>query len=259
MADRSLSDGELEAVLRDVGGRIAYPAMPDHATRVRARITARPVAKRSWLYALAPALLTLLVIGLGAAAAEYISLHGVEIFRVAPSALPTRAPTPAPSASPTPPLGTPIGLADARAITTFRVIVPNDPLLGTPSAIFRRDGTSGPQISFVYVPSATLPASAETGIGALVTELKGSIEFQIFGKLIGPGTKLENVTVNGQKGVWLEGAPHAFFVTGPNGQFIEETLRLATNTLIWEDGGTVYRIEAKITRDQALAIATGMR
>jgi len=34
-----------------------------------------------------------------------------------------------------------------------------------------------------------------------------------------------------------------------------ETLRLATNTLVIDDGGTIVRIEGHMTRSQALEIA----
>ena len=38
-----------------------------------------------------------------------------------------------------------------------------------------------------------------------------------------------------------------------------ETLRLAENTLLWERGGVTYRLEAQVTRDEAIRIASSFR
>jgi hypothetical protein len=66
------------------------------------------------------------------------------------------------------------------------------------------------------------------------------------------------VTVNGHKGYWISGKPHAFFFTDAAGNFRDETLRLATNTLIFDDNGTIVRIEGDLTKAQALEIATSL-
>jgi hypothetical protein len=40
-----------------------------------------------------------------------------------------------------------------------------------------------------------------------------------------------------------------------NGQILPDTLRLATNTLLWERDGHVYRLEADISLETAERIA----
>jgi hypothetical protein len=67
------------------------------------------------------------------------------------------------------------------------------------------------------------------------------------------------VTVNGGRGFWLEGAPHQFFYRDPDGSVRPDTLRLAGNTLLWEQGGVTLRLEADLTRDQALRLASTFR
>jgi len=81
----------------------------------------------------------------------------------------------------------------------------------------------------------------------------------VMGKVVGPDTTLEQVTVDGAQGFWLAGAPHQFFYRDAYGNFIQETLRLAENTLIWERNGTIYRLEAQVSKVDALRIAASFR
>ena len=58
---------------------------------------------------------------------------------------------------------------------------------------------------------------------------------------------------------WLEGTPHQFFYRDSAGNPSPETLRLAGNTLLWEQGAVTFRLEAQVSRDDALRIATSFR
>ena len=275
-----LTDTELESALRDVGAHVDYPPTVDLLPAVRARLEPRgggfwrPIS--SPRFAFVPALVTLVILAVatfaftpaGARAAEALGLRGILIFRTTET-LPPATPRPSPSASGSlPPAGV---LSDAVKVASvdlasaqvgFTVIVPRE--LGVPDEVYVR--TSGdPHVFLVYKPrpaSATLPAipqSAQTGIGVLVTELRGSFDFQILGKVLGPSSKAERLTVNGSDGVWIEGAPHDFFYRQLNGNFVPDTLRLAGNVLVWTDGAILLRIEAEIPRDAALRIAASMR
>ena len=82
MSRSRLSDAELEATLRDIGRRLETPDAPHLAARVGARIAERREPRRPWILALAPALITLLVLAGGAAAVEIVRLRGVDVFRV---------------------------------------------------------------------------------------------------------------------------------------------------------------------------------
>jgi hypothetical protein len=130
--------------------------------------------------------------------------------------------------------------------------------LGAPDEVYLLlppDGPTGGEVTLVYAARAGISASGATGVGVLVTEARGSVDENFFGKMLGPGTTLENVTVNGHAGWWISGKPHDFFFLDASGGFRSETLRLATNTLIFDDGGTIVRIEGDLTRGQALQIA----
>lgn len=293
MNDRSgtrFSDAALEAALRDVGARLVYPPTVDLVPAVRARLDRRAgggfwAGLRSPRVAFVPALATLALIAAAAlafqpvasSAAEALGLRGIGIFRT------DRTPPPPPSASPSPlvpPSASPAAspaprgvLRDAHLVPSadaasaevgFRVLVPS--ALGAPDEIRVRVGAQDAQAFLVYSPRPGSPAepaiapSGQTGIGVLVTEVRGTFEFQLLGKLVGPGTKTEQVSVGGAPGVWIEGAPHQFFYRAPDGQFVQDTLRLAGNVLVYEGpGGVLVRIEADISKDRALAIAASIR
>src|SRR5262249_28586976 len=96
-------------------------------------------------------------------------------------------------------------------------------------------------------------------IRLLLTEARGDLDVRFGGKLAGPGTRIEQLRVEGRPALWIEGAPHAFYFVGPDRQIVQGTLRLARNTLIWQHGALVLRREGALTRAQALAIASSMR
>lgn len=246
MSKRTLSDAELEATLRDLGALLRTPELPYLAQRVRARIAEEPSRRaRPWLFSLAPAVLTLAVIGAGAAAAELVRVRGVDVFRV-PS-VPSVTAVPLRSLD----LGERASLENARAIV-IPLWTSSDPQFAKPDEVFL--GRSGNrQVSFVYAPRPGLPAGP-TGHGALVTQYRGALEPGIIGKGVGPGSRFEQVTVAGARGIWIEGAAHFFFYRSPDGQIREETLRLAGNTLLWERDGTLLRLEAQVGRERAIEI-----
>lgn len=253
MADpRRLSDDELGSLLRDVGERLAYPDATHLAARVRARIaTERPEPRRPWVFALAPALVTLLVLGAGAYAADAIRLRGIDIFR-GPQ-------PPAPVASARIAGATRVAtLEEAASRAGLRPLVPAE--LGTPSEIDVVAPAGGSsQVMLVYAPRAGVPPSQLTGVGAIVTQVRASLETSLLSKIAGSGTRVEQLRVGGAPAVWIEGAPHVVFYREPNGNIIQDTLRLAGNVLLWERDGLLLRLEAEVGRDAAVRIAESAR
>lgn len=243
MSERRLSEAEIEATLRDLGAHIRTPEMPYLAQRVRARI-AEPERGRArpWIFSLAPAVLTLVLIGAGAAATELVRARGVDVFRVPQvTAVPMR----------------PLDLGERTSAGDFRALGSawrsSDPQLAQPDEIYVRRSGNG-QVSFVYAPRPGLPAGP-TGHGALITQHRGGLDAGLIGKGVGPGTRIEPVTVAGAPGVWIEGAAHFFFYRTADGQIREESLRLAGNTLLWERDGILFRLEAQVGRERALELA----
>jgi len=153
-------------------------------------------------------------------------------------------------------LGTPTTLAQAQSKVAWPIWVPS--ALGQPDevyAVLPPLGPSGGEVTLVYGARPDIKVSGQTGVSVLVTEARGRVNENYFGKTLGPDTTLENVTVNGQLGWWIAGQPHVFVITDADGNPYTATLRLATNTLIFDDNGTIVRIEGDMTKAQALQIA----
>jgi hypothetical protein len=261
--DDRVVDRELERTLEDIGERLEYPRR-DLWPAVRTRIAARPRLPWWSRFGLSPASLapvaaTLLVMlvallavspDLRARAAEVLGVAGIQIFRVA------ETPTPGPTTRPIFP-GSRVTLAEAKSRAGFPLRVPSD--LGEPDDVYLESSASGAQVTLVYTSRSGIPQSPVAGVSAIVVEFAGALDQNVMGKAVGPGTTLERVTVNGGPGFWLAGEPHQFFYRDPSGNLQTGTLRLAANTLLWEEGPITYRLEAQIAKEQALRVAASFR
>jgi hypothetical protein len=251
---------ELEEQLS--GLELDWPAAPNLAPAVLSRLTVRrrPWFENRWAMAAAAAILVLAALAgyppSREAIAGWINLH--TFFRTVPH---LATPTPLPPG----PLGQRLGLGQrtmlpqARSAVKWHLLVPGS--LGPPDEVYVEpavDAPSGGEVTLVYSARSGIPAAGETGVGVLITEARGAINSQFFGKMIGPDTTIEPVTVAGSSGYWVSGAPHVFVFVDSTGAVRYETLRLATNTLLINVGGTVVRIEGNLTKAQALEIAASL-
>ena len=176
-----------------------------------------------------------------AAILEFLHLRGVTIERV--DELPT---VPVQSGLGTF-LGDPVTLEQARERAGFDVVVPG--ALGTPDAVyFQSDPPAGGMVSFIY--------GTKSDPHALLTQFAGGVDEVVF-KKVAPDTKIEAVTVDGQPGYWLEGA-HFFSYVDRQGDMQSEQVRLAGNVLLWERGTRTVRLEADISKEEALRIAASV-
>jgi hypothetical protein len=235
----------LELQLRDLGREIEYPPVPELGASVRERLEARPrlalfPRRRVLALALAVALAAIgavmAVPQTRAAILDFFGLRGVEVTRV--DELPEverRSPLF---------LGERVTLAGARERARFRVLVPTFDEL---DKIYYSEPPAGGQVSFLY-GSSERPR-------LLLTEFPGRAIYQ---KLVGPRTRIEQVTVNGGRGVWVEGAPHMLFYER-GGKTEPEPIRLVGNVLIWEQNGLTLRLEGELSKREALDIARSVR
>ncbi|HEY3069882.1 MAG TPA: hypothetical protein VGJ34_06160 [Gaiellaceae bacterium] len=244
---------ELELALVDLGHRIEFPPTPELAPRVRARLAEgrapRVALTRRRTLALAFALLAVAIGAVmavpqtRAAILEFFHLRGVSIERV--GQLPTVS------------IqrdfnklfvGDRVSLAEARKRADFEVVVPE--ALGEPDGVYFQDTPPGGMVSFVY---GTLEHPR-----ALVTEFRATVEDVIFKKAAAT-TQIEPVRIDGQPGYWLSGEPHDFAYTDEHGEFRQELVRLAGNTLLWEHGLVTLRLEADVSKAVALEIARSVQ
>jgi undecaprenyl diphosphate synthase len=154
-------------------------------------------------------------------------------------------------------LGSRVTLGAARAATPFRLLLPAR--LGRPDEVYRSEAAPGGQVALVWRARPGLPRAAETGLGALLTEVRGSGTRDFVRKLLGPGSRAEPVSVAGHPGLWLTGAPHGLGYLDARGIIRAETLRLAGDTLIWERNGLVLRLESALSKRDAIALGASLR
>jgi hypothetical protein len=241
---------ELELQLLALREDVAWPATPDLASAVQARVAREPrrPPRRAWLPPrLAPAAVAVLVVllalgallaaspGVRATLRDWLGIGSVRIARV--ERLPDLAPAQklelgrrASVAAANRHLGSPI--ATVRA-------------LGAPDAIYLGDGPPA-RVSVVYGARPGLPPGT-AGVGALLDELQGdALGFVV--KLVAGNVPITRVSVNGEAG---------YFIGGQHSVSLPDELRprLAGNTVVWVHDAVTYRLETKLGREAALRLA----
>jgi hypothetical protein len=269
---------ELERTLTRIGRELEWPDTPDLAASVTARLraaAAAPPAERAparpsrlrlrtllppagFRRALVLALVSLLVLagavfaaapGVRDAVLEFLGLQGATIERR--------------ETLPTPPPVRPLDLGDRTTLDaaagrlSFDPLVPADP--GDPDAVYVHTRAPGGELSLTYRARPGLPRARTTNVGVLVTEIRGDLTPEFFGKLAGPGTDIERLSIGGEPAAWIEGAEHFFFYRSPDGEMVDNELRIAQNVLLLERGPLLVRLEGAFDRERALEIARSLR
>lgn len=237
---------ELERALLAVGRNLEVPAAPDLTGAVRARLAEgrRPslASRRVLVVALA-----VLAVAVGAVLAvpqarstirDWLGIGNVTIRYV--EELP-----PVEQATDDLGIGEQMSLEEARERAGFQVRVPTLEGLDDPPKVYYNEESS--QVAFLY--------GSEEKPKLLITQAdaRGAIE-----KIVNLNvTERELVVVEpGYAGVWLFGEKHAIFYPSTDH---EEPFRLVGNALVYEIDGVTLRIEAEISKDEALRIARSMR
>jgi hypothetical protein len=270
------TDETLERALAELGTRIAYPPERDLAPDVVARVQtgrapsgARPYRLRflrpRTVFAAGVMVLVALALVLvsptvrTAVARVVVRLPGIRIFYGPTPSPRTTTPGAGPAASPSSiDYGTPTTLDAARAAMPFRILIPASGSVTEPR-LYLAPAPAGGAVVMVVPPGPDLPAPPGSDVALVISEFRGTVDQIYLNKVLGPGTRLDAVEVNGHPGFWIEGAPHALFYVDPDGTVQPSYSRLAGNTLLWEQGGTTVRIEGAVSKERALAVATSMR
>ena len=229
---------DLERALREL--EVEWPPTPDIAAAVSARLHA-PRRRRTWRLQLAyaAALLALVVAATMAVSPEarstvlrWLGITGVEI-RKAPSK----------------PLPTGLDLGPAATLDELRaaapVLVPD--ALGDPDAGH-----------LTTLPDGTRAASLVYADGPILVQTFRARATPFIQKTVASSTQLQTLTVNGATAYWIEGA-HGFAYRTAGGAGYEEP-RLAGNALLVDRAdGVLLRIEGRISRERAVAIARSVQ
>lgn len=241
---------DLERALRELSSELEFPLTPELAAPVGRRLRSRRPPAWRWRRPLVVVLAVLLA-ALAAVLAvppartallELLGLEGATIRRV--DRLPAvRADAPLR-------LGDRVSLVEARRRARVPVRVPRRNGYGEPDAVYLDATVPGGAVSLLY--------GSERDVRILLTTLRGTTERPFVDKAAGSGTSIEPVVVDGETGYWLEGDPHVVIFRSPDGDVREERLRLAANTLLWEDDGLLLRLEGDLAREEAIRVAQSL-
>jgi hypothetical protein len=251
---------DLEQALEDLARRVVIPREQWLADEVLRRIgepATRPLRRRvPQLAALAVVAVVLLLLVLPGPRRAVGRWLGFDSVRIEPGVtVPTTNAT-VPAIDTDLQLGPAISINEAMASTGLPDPTPT--ALGRPGSIHVVEPPVSGQILVVYPPSELLPQSPVTGVGALVSVMPAHIESGFFQKTLGTDATVRPIDFAGVHGFWIEGSPHQLFFEIGQDQVQQDTLRLATNTLLWERNGHVYRLEADISLETAVAIASSI-
>lgn len=212
---------DLELALRQLGAELDWPAEPDLAPAVAARLREPRPRRLGRPLALAfAALVAALAVALAvpparSAILDFFGIGGVEIRRV--ETLPPLDPE---RVAP----GPRVTLAEARNSVLFDVIVP-----AGYRSVHYVDGI----VTFVWRDR-------------LLMEFAGEELF--LKKVVEQDSTVERLEVSGYPAIWIEGEKHGLFLPGGRA-------RLAGNVLIWVRGDVTFRLEGELTRERALRLA----
>ena len=251
----------IEARLVELGARLEYPPEADLIAPVRARLEVprAPLARRLYLQLARPAALGTAAVVIAClflmlspsarvAVADLLGIDGVRID--------FQEKLPAVGAELR--LGDRVSLSHARSLVDFPVLVPER--LGDPDGVYHESSVARGQVALVYRAGADLPPAVPgSDAGVVITEFEAELQADVYKKLVAFSTELEGVTVNGEAGFWIEGAPHAIEYIGPGGERGRLPSRVVGNTLLWNQDGLTLRIESSLSLGESLAIASSLR
>jgi hypothetical protein len=240
---------ELEQRLVALGRALDVPAAADLAPRVLARIPAERGAPRRQRLVLALAVLaiaalvaTLAIPDARSALLRFFRIGGERIELV--DELPAVAPNP-PELELGLTLGVRVSLGEARRRAGFHLLELDE----KPDAVFLGErGT----VWFLYGRSDSARL-----LVAQTPKLRIDETF-LFKKLAVTGTTVEPVSVRGTQAYFVSGEPHEVALVDRRGVIYPETLRLARNVLVWEEGGRTVRLEGDFTKDEAVEVAESL-
>ena len=228
---------ELELRLQELGGEIAYPATPRFEPRVRPPAgapSARCARSRSASRSCWPSLAGVLALSPGARSAflEIFHIRGATVERVEtlPDVRAQRLD-----------YGERVSRAEAERRVGFELL----DLGSEPDAIFvRPDGLASVVYGDPARPAARALAGARRDLGRLHQEDRPD-----------SGTIIDEVTVDGEPGLFVAGPEHFVMFLDENGLISDERTYLAGTVLLWNRGDRLLRLEGDLTEEEALELA----
>ncbi len=136
-------------------------------------------------------------------------------------------------------LGEPVSRAEAERRVGFELFD-----VGAPDGIYVR----GDRVASLVYGSPQKPR-------LVLTQLRGGVWDGFLKKVGSSGTSIEQVTVDGERGLFVSGDEHFVMFLDENEEIADELTYLAGTVLLWNRGPLLLRLEGDLTRDQALELA----
>jgi hypothetical protein len=280
-------EDEFERELREFGSHVEYPPTPDLARAVRrrldqeeagrstrSRITWPSFASLRWAAAAAAFLLIVAVPALSPTlratvagwfeAGQPTSSGQGAVEREAAQAPPAGQPAKDESvasleSAESRPLGEGLGfgqritLREARTrVGADELLLPRMSKLGEPDEVYTGGSSRRGGVVLVYRVRPGLPPLAGTGIGLVLTELPGEVESTYLADGAPTGAGIEEASVAGGRGYWVPAGSRL-------SSRVDRTDDLPGSVLFWERGGLALRLEADISKQEAIRIAESVR
>jgi hypothetical protein len=220
-----------------------YPPTPDIAGAVQQRLQPRPPHSRArrWAVALA-VLLVLLAAGLlaippvRAALFEWLRIGAIDVFIVEEApVMETAVPLSIID------LGEPLTLAEAQAAFPQTLRLPSD---------WDRSGTVYSHHLFGEMPVMTMRWQTTDGVTITLSQIAAPY----LGTKWASGGQVVETAVHGKTAVWIEGAHPLQFETGD----FDVQIIVDSNVLIWTEGAVTYRLEGQLPLDEAIQLAESL-
>ena len=255
--------------LGELAGRFVYPPTPEISREVHAAIQPRRRGLRAWQVAILAVLVLLAALfavpQVRAFLGQYFRVGAVRIFPFGPTAtapLPTAVspllvgttPRPQPTEGRSTPGPLPSRLAnlagrttleDVQGTASFPVMLPTyPPDLGPPDYVFQQG--ESPMLIFAWADPDD-PHGLRLSLFAIDSRSPMATKFR--------PQVIQETSVNGQYALWVEG-PYVLELTDRN--YVERYL-VEGGTLVWEADGVTYRLETRLTLEEAIRIAESLR
>lgn len=228
---------ELERQLHGLGEDIAWPATPRFELALEPRSSTRLRRAALAFAVLAAALAGVLALSPGARSAflEIFHLDGASVELV--DTLPEVAVR-------TPFFGERVTEAEAEAELGLELL-----------------GLAGEEPDSIHLRGSivTLVYGDEAAPRLTLTQLRGGVYDGFVKKAGQGGTRVEEVRVGGEPGLFVSGDEHFVMFLDGAGEITDEPTYLAGTVLLWNRGGLLLRLEGDLTRAQALELAAAVR
>jgi len=89
----------------------------------------------------------------------------------------------------------------------------------------------------------------------VLSQARGAIFDGFIKKTADRGTRIEEVTVDGERGLFVDGPDHFVMFLDENGLITDESTYLAGTVLLWNRGPLLLRLEGDLTLGEAFALA----